>query len=171
MYTGPMIDRKDQESAIKGVISSKYRDKLYLVLCGDGQNLEKLKDKYKSNKNIIFKGKINNISEILRACDIYISTSKSEGMPNSVLEAMATGLPVILSNIPQHMELFDISKDIGKNYELNNINDLTEKIDELIESNYNEIGKYNNIITNRYLTANVMSYNYQKLYEKMINSN
>ena len=167
IYTGPLIDRKDQETAIKGVLNSKYKDKIFLVLCGDGQNYDKLTNKYKNEKNILFTGKIKNISEFLRASDIYISTSKSEGMPNSVLEAMATGLPVVLSSIPQHIELLDVNKKIGEIYKIGDIVDLTRKIDSIIETNYKEIGKNNKKVANKYLSAEAMSENYQRLYEKI----
>ncbi|CAM5672990.1 D-inositol-3-phosphate glycosyltransferase [Streptomyces avidinii] len=39
--------------------------------------------------------------------DVYVSTSLAEGMPNSGLEAMASGLPLLLSDIPGHRELVD----------------------------------------------------------------
>jgi glycosyltransferase involved in cell wall biosynthesis len=39
--------------------------------------------------------------------DFYVSTSLAEGMSNSALEAMASGLPLLLSDIPGHRELVD----------------------------------------------------------------
>ena len=36
----------------------------------------------------------------LRAADYYVSASRTEGMPLGVLEAMAEGLPLLLSDIP-----------------------------------------------------------------------
>ena len=39
--------------------------------------------------------------------DVFVSTSHGEGLPVAVMEAMAAGCPVILSNIPPHRELAD----------------------------------------------------------------
>ncbi|MGI9629088.1 MAG: glycosyltransferase, partial [Longimicrobiales bacterium] len=40
-----------------------------------------------------------------READVYVSASHGEGMPMAPLEAMATGCPVILSDIPPHREI------------------------------------------------------------------
>jgi glycosyltransferase involved in cell wall biosynthesis len=50
-------------------------------------------------KSVKFLGKVDDIAGLLMASDLYVHSSKSEGLPNSVLEAMAAGLPVIGSNI------------------------------------------------------------------------
>lgn len=45
------------------------------------------------------------VLERLLAADLYISTSRGEGLPISVLEAMACRRPVVLSDIPPHREI------------------------------------------------------------------
>lgn len=168
IYTGQIIDRKDQQSAIEGIINSGNKE-IVLLLLGDGKNKENLEQRYKNYSNIIFKGNVNNVVEYLQASDFYISTSKSEGMPNGVLEAMACGLPVLLSDIPQHKEILETNSNIGQMYKLNDLESLKNSIKEIVNKDLKEIGKesYSCVINN--FTSDVMSKKYQKLYHELIN--
>ena len=96
----------------------------------------------------------------MKASDFYISASKSEGMPNSVLEALQFELPVILSNIEPHKEINSLGK-IGVVFENNNENDLVNKIEKIIGDlpPNKEIKKVKNMIC-----ASRMSKEYMKIY-------
>ena len=168
IYTGQMNDRKDQNSAIKSFLLSNIKDSAILILLGDGPNFNELKDKYSENRNVIFKGNVGNVVEYLQIADVYISTSKSEGRPNGVLEAMAVGLPVILSDIPQHKEIVDINNDIGTVYKIGDENELSQYIDnvEKWDMKTKMESSYNTVINN--LTDKIMSRNYQDLYIDLI---
>lgn len=50
-------------------------------------------------------GAVTNVADYLASANLYISASKSEGMPMAALEAMAAGLPMILSDIDAHREI------------------------------------------------------------------
>ena len=65
----------------------------------------------------------NEVKYYLKACDIFVFPSLKEGSPNSVLEAMAAGKPVLCSDITPHREIIEQGKNgiIFKNLaELNN---------------------------------------------------
>lgn len=168
MYSGSFIDRKNQEFAIDAVLASTRAEHIHMVLMGGGPNLQRLKEKYRNYDNIQFTGKITNVNEFLQAGDLYISTSKSEGMPNGVLEAMASGLPILLSNIPQHLEILEVRDGYGVAYEENNRDDFVTKFDDFLESNLGVMGIKASRTASEKFSAKKMSIQYQDLYLKLI---
>ena len=125
-------------------------------------------EKYtKGIDEIIFRGKVTNVEQYLQASDVYIATSKSEGLPNGVLEAMACGLPVLLSDIPQHLEVLDTNRHCGYSYTLGSIDELVKKMDGVFELNLIDMGEnsYHTVVNN--FTAKGMSNKYQELYIKL----
>lgn len=72
-----------------------------LLIVGEGRELSTLQQFVSSRRNlqdrVHFLGEIQDVTEILNALDVYVLPSLSEGISNSLLEAMATGLPVIAS--------------------------------------------------------------------------
>lgn len=167
-YSGQFIERKDQEFAIEGILSSKSAEKVYMILMGDGPKFKQIRETYSENSQLLFTGNINNVSEYLQASDIYVSASKSEGMPNGVLEAMATGLPVLLSDIPQHMEVLEINNKYGMSYHLGDRADFIEKFDALMEKDLVCMGSEAYKTANNEFSASIMSQRYQELYLKLI---
>lgn len=167
-YSGQFIERKDQEFAIEGILSSKSAEKIYMILMGDGPKFKQIRETYSENSQLLFTGNINNVSEYLQASDIYVSASKSEGMPNGVLEAMATGLPVLLSDIPQHMEILEINNKYGMSYHLGDRADFIEKFDSLMEKDLVCMGSEAYKTADNEFSASIMSQRYQELYLKLI---
>lgn len=62
-----------------------------------------------SSKNIKFMGKVNDINIALQHADCVVLPSYREGMSRSLLEAAATGIPIIASNVPGCREIVDNS--------------------------------------------------------------
>lgn len=90
--------------------SRKIRPAPHLILVGDGQEKEKLLKQmknYSSKNNIIFLGKRNDVPSLLKISDIFVFPTLFEGMSNALMEAMAIGLPVSATDIPENRELLD----------------------------------------------------------------
>ena len=72
-----------------------------LLLVGDGimrEDIELYVEELSISDSVIFAGMKPNVNEYLSAFDIFVFPSLWEGMPLSVLEAQASGLPCIISN-------------------------------------------------------------------------
>lgn len=73
----------------------------YLVLVGNGELENIIRDQVKNKgieRNVIFTGVRSDIPDILSAMDVMLMPSLYEGMPNTVIEAQATGLPCVISD-------------------------------------------------------------------------
>jgi len=76
--------------------------KIKLLLVGDGRQKEKLEReiiKKKLQNEVILTGERQDIAEFLRVADVFVLPSIWEGLPNSLLGAMAAGLPVVATAV------------------------------------------------------------------------
>lgn len=101
IHTGALIKRKNPLLVIDAFKEANLDDAVLLVL-NDG--ILAAQCKQSANDNIIFTGQVYNVKEYLYAADLLVSASSSEGLPYAILEAECTGLPMFLSDIPQHKE-------------------------------------------------------------------
>jgi glycosyltransferase involved in cell wall biosynthesis len=82
--------------------------KIHLVLAGDGpqrRHLLLLRNSLNLLDRVHFLGVRYDIPEVLSSLALYVQASAFEGMSNSLMEAMASGCPVIVSAIPGNLEL------------------------------------------------------------------
>lgn len=166
VYTGQMIERKNV-GFLLDVFSKKFKDNnVLLLMLGGGALLEGYLAQYDSVSNIDFRGSVSNVNHFLKACDAYVSTSKSEGLPNGVLEAMAAGLPVILSDIEQHLEIYNVNKGIGYVYRQGNAEELGKRLNDIIAC-ADEMGNAAYETAHQHFSAAGMSKQYQKLYRQI----
>lgn len=74
-----------------------------------------------------------NVPDYLRAADIFVLPTRMEGLPNALLEAMATGLPCIASNIGGNVDLI-VNGETGLVFESENAEQLTDLLLRLLRS-------------------------------------
>ena len=81
---------------------------LRLLLAGTGYRFEACKEQVKGlglDNNVNMLGYVNNIDDIYAAADILVSSSAREGLPVSIIEGMARGLPIVCTDIRGHVDL------------------------------------------------------------------
>ena len=86
--------------ASSDIIKRYPRTKFLIIGDGDYRSaLENMVARKKLNKNYIFLGSRDDIPELLQAIDIFTLPSYSEGLPNVVLEAMASQKPIVATSV------------------------------------------------------------------------
>lgn len=110
---------------------------------GSGLDLDNFK-KLASTKNVAaqFMGPVNNSPEIMREYSLFISGSRIEGLPITLLEALSENIPVIASDIEGHRVINETFKNEGfpepiHLFESENYEDLADKIDQMLSSEKN----------------------------------
>ena len=121
--TGTLYHIKNHELLINAfsILHREYPDTL-LRIVGDGELREQLNKQVEElglTDSVIFEGNQSDVAHYLQLSDVYCCTSKVEGLPISVLEAMACGLPIISTPAGG---VVDIVKD-GENGFIVNSND------------------------------------------------
>jgi glycosyltransferase EpsD len=101
LSAGELMTRKNHEVMIEAI--AQINDpRIKYVICGIGDRLEFLKDlanKLGIRNKVSFVGLRYDIPELLKVADIFAHPSKREGLGIAPLEAMASGLPIVTSNI------------------------------------------------------------------------
>ncbi len=155
---GELIERKNQISAIKAISKCSNKN-IVLLICGRGEiesKLKKITNDLNLQDRVIFCGFRNDINEILKIADVFLFPSFQEGLPVSVMEAMAAGLPVICSNVRGNRDLID--KNGGYIVEPLDIENMSYYINKLCNDDNirKEMGNYNKKIVEKYNISNVL---------------
>jgi glycosyltransferase involved in cell wall biosynthesis len=165
---GRFSEEKNFEFLIRNFNRNKRHD-IGLIILGDGPFYNCLK-KYE-DENIILPGFVTDVYKYLRASDYYVSTSITEGMPMSVLEAMSVGLPMILSDIKAHMEiLMSACKDepVGFSFKNNYSEDFNNQVDSLCGKDYGVLSDNAKMLFSNKFSARIMSKAYFEKYARLL---
>lgn len=100
---GNLTAVKDYTTVLQAVNEfSRHGRNWRLIIAGDGPERPKLESYIRAHpqwsEHVLFQGLSDQIPALLNAFDTYVLTSLIEGISNSLLEAMATGLPVIVTD-------------------------------------------------------------------------
>lgn len=152
---GDLIKRKNYPTAIKAIAKCN-KSKIHYLICGEGPEKERLAAlacELKIENQIHFLGYRSDIRELLAMSDCFLFTSLQEGLPRSLMEAMASGLPCIVSKIRGNVDLIESNLN-GYLYEPNDIEGFTKglldifenrkKINNMVKISLKKINNYDN---------------------------
>lgn len=136
LSVGELNKNKNHEIVLQALNKIKDKNFIYLI-CGRGilkEYLERKTQELHLENKVKLLGYRSNVIEILKTADLFIFPSKREGLPVSIIEAMAARLSVIASNVRGNRDL--ITKE--NLFEPDDIAALTNLIKERFEAIQNK---------------------------------
>lgn len=104
------LSRRKNHQAVIAALAAAGRTNLYYLICGQGKLREELKRQAKKlgiADRVIMPGFLQDVVGLYRSADIFVFPSLQEGMPAALMEAMAAGMPCVVSDIRGNRELID----------------------------------------------------------------
>ena len=152
------------------IVSKKYPDWI-LEIYGEGSERENLQNKINKlglEKSFLLKGATKDIQDKYLESSIYVMSSRYEGMPMVLLEAMACGLPIVSFNCPCGPKDIIKDKEDGFLIPFGDIELMAEKIEELIidEEKRKLFGKNAKRNVQRFSQDKIMN-QWQELFENL----
>lgn len=165
----PIKNHKSLVQAAKKVVEKEQN--IRFLIAGRGEmerELSSMIHELGLDKNVILLGYRSDAERYLSACDAYLQTSVSEGLPVSVIEAMSHAKPVIATNVGGTAELIDEIL-----VEPDDVETMAEKLLELIKDKKcrRELGEQNYSKYKGMFTINKMVSEYETLYKSLLRWN
>ena len=133
-----MSSEKELGNLLKIILKlKKIKPNIKVGIAGKGPEFELLKSKiiqYNLASNVKLLGYVNNIVDYYNSGKIFVLTSKTEGLPRTVIESMACGIPCVASNVGDMEDVIDndINGYLIQNY--SHLDEFVEKIKLLLNN-------------------------------------
>ncbi len=162
-FAGELSGRKNQ----KFLISSMPRIKEFipharLWLIGDGEKREELEALAKElgvGDDVLFLGRRENVGDYVNAADIYVSASKSEGLPFNIVEALMLGKTVLATRCKGQEDII-VSNKSGYLFELDKSDEFAESV-KLIHDGIKKLDE-------SAIIARGMEFSYDEVFEETL---
>ena len=144
MSTGQLSKRKNHEVVIKA-LSLCHFSKVKYLLVGFGEEEEWLKGLAKRlgvEDKVIFAGYRRDVKNLLSIVNAYVFPSIQEGLPVSLMEAMAAGLPIVCSKIRGNIDLIEEEKG-GYLVDPHDERAFMSRMEDIMKKDCTEMTKFN----------------------------
>ena len=164
------MDKLKNQAIILDVL--KEIKEVKLILVGDGENRRAVEEKAKSlglEDRVLFLGKRTDVNRLLRGADIFIFPSLTEGLPLAVIEAMASGMPIIASRVGGIPELVQPEVN-GFLINPNSFSDIKRAVEKLVFDRDLRIqmGQNSRILFEKEFSLEQMTNKYKEVYHKAL---
>nr|WP_272876939.1 glycosyltransferase [Marinobacter nauticus] len=168
---GRLIKLKNVDLVIEAVAELSKTFPITLRILGEGPELETLQQTArKADAGVIsFEGVQSNVAQWLADSDVFVQFSSTEGLSRSVLEAVASGLPAVVSDVGGNREMVHDSVN-GFLIASNDLAGLTQALHKLLKSNdlRERFGQAGMAIAKSTFSRETCNNAYIELYETLI---
>ena len=170
---GRLVSVKNYALLIEAVYLLRDRFALLLVFVGDGPQrkaLEALAFQRCLTASVVFLGHRDDVHALIGGMDIFVLPSLNEGMSNTLIEALATGVPCIASRVGGNPEVIG-DQQAGLLFESDNASDLADKIASLCANQglRYELGQRGQVRAQDAFSLSAMIKNYEGMYKRVLN--
>lgn len=141
MYVGGLTFNKRVIEVVKAItlLKKKGLENFQFIMVGPDREkglvepiLDNLIEEHNLHDFVIRFGQTSTPEKFLQAADVFTLVSESEGMSNSLLEAMSTGLPSLVTDISGSQDL--IQDDMNGKYTTGSVEDISDKLEWFIRN-------------------------------------
>lgn len=140
LSVGELNENKNHETVIRAI---KDLD-VYYIIAGNGDLQKHLQDvicEFGLTERVKLLGYRTDVAELYQTADVYVLPSVREGLNVSIMEAMASGLPVVCGRIRGNVDLID--KHGGALFEPRSVDECKKTLEDVLGCEKNLLGIYN----------------------------
>lgn len=157
LSVGELNDNKNHQIIIRA-LSALEKTNVYYVVAGLGEKKEELialAEDLALSDRVRFVGYRKDIPALINSADLFCFPSIREGLPVSLMEAMAGGLPIVCSKIRGNTDLVD--ENGGALFDPYSVDECINAIKHVMNSDIRKMGCYNKAKVERFGVQNVIS--------------
>ena len=161
LSVGELNENKNHETVIRAIADLD----VYYIIAGNGdlqEHLQDIIDMLGMTERVKLLGYRTDVAELYQIADYYVLPSIREGLNVSMMEAMASGLPVICSRIRGNIDLID--NNGGNTFIAQRIDDCQKAIKDVLCRNQEQLGKHN-LLKSKDFEVGAVSAKMRRIYE------